>query len=40
MIARLQEVYARYLIPVTDVIHSKSRSSRSAAEALRFRNES
>ena len=24
MIRRLQEVYARYLIPVTDVIHSKS----------------
>lgn len=25
MIRRLQEVYARYLIPVTDVIHGKSR---------------
>ena len=25
MIRRLQEVYARYLIPVTDIIHSKSR---------------
>src|SRR4051794_28252155 len=27
MIRRLQEVYARYLIPVTDVIHSKSRNA-------------
>ena len=25
MIRRLQEVYARYLIPVTDIIHSQSR---------------
>ena len=31
MIRRLQEVYARYLIPVTDVIHSKSRSAHSTA---------
>ena len=35
MIRRLQEVYARYLIPVTDVIHSKSRSAPSTAETLR-----
>jgi hypothetical protein len=28
MIRRLQEVYARYLIPVTEVIHGKSRSAR------------
>ena len=27
MIRRLQEIYARYLIPVTDVIHSKSRKT-------------
>ena len=25
MIRKLQEVYARYLIPVTDIIHSQSR---------------
>ena len=27
MIRRLQEVYARYLIPVTDVIHGKTRNA-------------
>ena len=31
MIRRLQEVYARHLIPVTDVIHSKSGRTPSAA---------
>jgi len=31
MIRRLQEVYARHLIPVTDVIHSKSGRTLSAA---------
>jgi len=31
MIRRLQEVYARYLIPVTEVIHSKSRSAHPTA---------
>lgn len=31
-IARLKEAYARHLIPVTDVIHSKSRGPRAAAE--------
>ena len=34
MIRRLQEVYARYLIPVTDIIHSKSRNSHSRAETF------
>ena len=34
MIRRLQEVYARYLIPVTDVIHSKSRNAPSMAETF------
>jgi hypothetical protein len=36
MIRKLQEVYARYLIPVTDVIHSKSRSGPSTANAPRL----
>lgn len=31
MIRKLQEVYARYLIPVTDVIHGKSANVRPAA---------
>lgn len=36
MIGRLKEAYARYLIPVTDVIHGKSRGPRSAdARGLR-----
>jgi hypothetical protein len=35
MIRRLKEVYARYLIPVTDVIHGKSRGEPSAAGFLR-----
>ena len=35
MIRRLQEVYARYLIPVTDVIHGKSRNAPSTAETFR-----
>jgi len=39
MIRRLQEVYARYLIPVTDVIHSKSRISASAVEAFWLRKD-
>jgi len=32
MIRRLQETYARYLIPVTDVIHSKSGNARPTAD--------
>ena len=32
MIGRLKEAYARHLIPVTDVIHSKSRGPHSTAE--------
>jgi biotin synthase-like enzyme len=39
MIRKLQEVYARYLIPVTDVIHSKSRSAHSTAEKLWLRGD-
>lgn len=34
MIRKLQEVYARYLIPVTDVIHSKSHGTHSTAGKL------
>jgi hypothetical protein len=32
MIGRLKEAYARHLIPVTDIIHSKSRPLRPTAE--------
>jgi hypothetical protein len=32
MIRKLQEVYARYLIPVTDIIHSKSRNAHSTSK--------
>ena len=39
MIRRLQEVYARHLIPVTDVIHSKSRRTSSAAGTSRPRKD-
>ena len=35
MIRRLQEVYARHLIPVTDIIHGVSRSASATAEAFR-----
>lgn len=35
MIRKLQEVYARYLIPVTDVIHRKSRGESTGADLLR-----
>ena len=38
-IRRLQEVYTRYLIPVTDVIHSKSRSAPSTSETFRLRKD-
>jgi len=34
MIRRLQEVYARSLIPVTDVIHSRSRNAPSREETF------
>jgi hypothetical protein len=33
LIRRLRETYARHLIPVTDVIHSRSRDPHLAAEA-------
>ena len=36
MIRKLQEVYARHLIPVTDIIHGKSRSPASSAGAFRL----
>ena len=39
MIRRLQEVYARYLIPVTDIIHSKSRNTLSTPEAFRLQQD-
>jgi hypothetical protein len=39
MIRKLQEVYARCLIPVTDVIHSKSRGHHSTAETFRLRGD-
>ena len=35
MIGRLKEAYARHLIPVTDVIHGKSRGSHATAETRR-----
>jgi hypothetical protein len=38
MIRRLQEVYTRCLIPVTDVIHSKSRNT-PTAEMFRLRKD-
>ena len=34
MIRRLQEVYTRNLIPVTDIIHSLSRNTASTAETI------
>ena len=34
MIRKLQEVYARYLIPVTDIIHSQSRNAPSEGRRL------
>ena len=39
MIRRLQEVYARHLIPVTDVIHSKSGRTPSTAGTSRPRKD-
>lgn len=39
MIRNLQEVYARYLIPVTDVIHSKSQEGSSTADPFRLRKD-
>lgn len=39
MIRRLQEVYARYLIPVTDVIHEKSRTAHPTAGQLRLQGD-
>lgn len=39
MIRRLQEAYARHLIPVTDVIHGKSRGPHSTAETFQLRKD-
>ena len=39
MIGRLKEAYARHLIPVTDVIHGKSRVSRPTAETRGLRRD-
>ena len=39
MIRRLQEEYARHLIPVTDVIHGKSRGHQSTGETARLRRD-
>ena len=39
MIGRLKEAYARHLIPVTDVIHGKSRGSRPTAETRGLRRD-
>jgi hypothetical protein len=39
MIGRLKEAYARHLIPVTDVIHSKSRGTRPTAETRGLRRD-
>ena len=39
MIGRLKDAYARHLIPVTDVIHGKSRDSRLAAETRGLRRD-
>ncbi len=39
MIGRLRQAYARHLIPVTDVIHGKSRGPRLTAEARGLRRD-
>jgi len=39
MIGRLKEAYARHLIPVTDVIHGKSRVPRPTAETRGLRKD-
>jgi len=39
MIGKLQKIHARHLIPVTDVIHGKSRSAPSTAGAFRHRKD-
>jgi len=39
MIGRLKEAYARHLIPVTDVIHSKSRGNRPTPETRGLRRD-
>jgi hypothetical protein len=39
MIARLADVYARHLIPVTNLIHSKPRRIREFADAFKLRKD-
>ena len=39
MIDRLAEVYARHLIPVTNMIHAKPRRIREFADAFKFRKD-
>jgi Mn-dependent DtxR family transcriptional regulator len=39
MIDRLADLYARHLIPVTNLIHSKPRRIRAFADAFRFRKD-
>ncbi len=40
LIDRLAEAYARHLIPVTNIIHQKSRRIREFADAFKFKRES
>ena len=37
LVAELQELYTRHLIPVTNIIHGKPRRIRSFADAFKFR---
>ena len=39
MVDRLSEFYARHLIPVTNIIHSKPRRVREFADAFKFRRD-
>lgn len=39
MIDRLADLYARHLIPVTNLIHTKPRRIRAFADAFRFRKD-
>ena len=39
MVDRLADVYARHLIPVTNIVHSKPRRIREFADAFRFRKD-
>jgi hypothetical protein len=39
MVDRLAQVYARHLIPVTNMIHAKPRRIREFADAFKFRKD-